>query len=254
MSTEKDTFFTSRDKTLAKLLFLVFLCCNIFLNWSNFSWFLSFKTAPIVIGESFSIFTDNIVSNLRIIKIVDTNNGEEKEKIEKDKEIEEVEEKVVTIIEDKIDPALYCEENEINIPSLNITAPLVEAGGITEKEYRESLDRGVMHFPGTPFPGETGLSVLLGHSAPPGWPKIKHDWVFTDINDLQKGDKIEICYNNQKWTYDVTTGEDDKKIYEVGEAIPPLFSDEDKKEIVLVSCWPPGSRDNRIGVRGVIND
>ncbi len=251
MSKEEDKFFTSRDKTLAKLLFLVFLCCNIFLNWSNFSWFLSFKTAPVIIGESFSVFTKNITNNLKSISMKEDESKKTRENKNEEMKKEEPE---VVVIEEKIDPALYCEKNEINIPSLNITAPLVEAGGITEKEYRESLDRGVMHFPGTPFPGEKGLSVLLGHSAPPGWPKIKHDWVFTDINDLQKGDTIEICYNNQRWTYNVVTDEDDKKIYEVGESIPPLFPNEDKEEIVLVSCWPPGSRDNRIGVRGVIND
>lgn len=252
MKEEKDKFFTSRDKTLAKLLFLVFLCCNIFLNWSNFSWFLSFKTAPVIIGESFSVFTKNITNNLRSIKIIDTENINKKKDEENKKKDEK--EKPVVIIEEKIDPALYCEKNEINIPSINIIAPLVEAGGITEKEYRESLDRGVMHFPGTSFPGEKGLSILLGHSAPPGWPRIKHDWVFTDINNLKEGDEIKICYNNRKWIYTVINEEEGKKIYEVGEDVPAFFPEKNKKEIVLMSCWPPGSRDNRIGVRAIIND
>lgn len=254
MVKKDDRFFTSRDKTLAKLLFLVFLSCNVFLNWSNFSWFLSFKTAPIVIGSSFTNFTDNIISSLKSIKLPEINT-EKKTNGRQETEEEENETPVVVIEEEeKIDPALYCEENEINIPALNITAPLVEAGGITEKEYRESLDRGVVHFPGSSFPGEAGLSILLGHSAPPGWPKIKHDWVFTSINDLSEGDTVEICYNNKKWTYSVINEEDGKKIYEVGEEVPPLFSNEEKKEVVLMSCWPPGSRDNRIGVRAVIDN
>ncbi len=250
MAENKNTFFTNRDKTLGKLLLLVFLCCNVFLNWSNFSWFLSFKTAPVIIGETFSIFTNNITNNFKNIKIFEKREKTEKENKSKNEDNNDdiIEEEI------KINPAPYCEKNEINIPSLGVTAPLVEAGGITEKEYRESLDRGVMHFPGTSFPGEVGLSVVLGHSAPPNWPKIKHDWVFTEINNLQEGDEIEICYNNEKWIYTVMSEEDGKKIYEVGEGVPPLFPGKNRKEIVLMSCWPPGSRDSRIGVRGVITN
>ncbi len=221
----KEKFFTERDKTLLKLLLFIFFVSVLVLNWSDISWFLNLRTAPQLIGQ-------------RVSDLFST------EKEEKDRTSPEEK-------EEEIDPAIFCEENKITISAIDITAPVVETGGTTEEEYRQALDRGVIHFPGSAYPGEKGLSVLLGHSAPPGWPKINHDWVFTDINDLKEGNEIEVCYNNRLISYYVTDDEEGKRIYEVGEDVPPLYPGKEKKEIVLMSCWPPGSSESRIGVRGV---
>ncbi len=229
MEEKKQKFFTERDKTLFKLFLLVFFASVLVINWKDVSGFLNLRTAPYLIGQK--------ISNLL---------PERREASEEDF-IDEEDEK-----EEETAPVIYCEEDRITIPAIDITAPVVETGGTTEEEYRESLDRGVTHFPGSSYPGEKGLSVLLGHSAPPGWPKIKHDWVFTNINDLEEGDEIEVCYNNRLTTYYVTDDEEGKRIYEVGEDVPPLYPGEEKKEVVLMSCWPPGSRDSRIGVRGIV--
>ncbi len=221
---KKEKFFTERDKTLFKLFLLVFFASVLVLNWKDLSWFLNLRTAPQLLGQKISDLLPE----------------------RKDKDSGDVFEE-----EEEIDITVYCEENRITISAIDITAPVVETGGTTEKEYREALDRGVIHFPGSAYPGEKGLAVLLGHSAPPGWPKIKHDWVFTDINDLKQGDEIEICYNNKLTIYYITDDKEGKRIYEVGEDVPPLYPGGEKKEVVLMSCWPPGSRDSRIGVRGI---
>ncbi len=224
---KKEKFFTDRDKTLFKLFLMVFFASVLVINWKDVSGFLNLRTAPHLIGQKISDF----LPERREARDEDFIDEEEKE--------------------EEIDPAVYCEKNRITISAIDVTAPVVETGGTSEEEYREALDRGVTHFPGSPYPGEKGLSVLLGHSAPPGWPKIKHDWVFTEINELEVGDKIEVCYNNRLTTYYVTDDEEGKRIYEVGEDVPPLYPGGEKKELVLMSCWPPGSRDSRIGVRGV---
>ena len=234
MTEEKNNekFFTDRDKTLLKLFFVTFLLSVLVLNWNDLSWFMNIRTAPQLIRQNLS-------------EIFPAEREEDNDKTEEEDDNGNDEE--------EIDPAVYCEENRITISAIDITAPVVEAGGTTEKEYREALDRGVIHFPGTAYPGEEGMTVLLGHSAPPGWPKINHDWVFTDIDDLKKGDEIEVCYNNIITVYTVIDEEEGKKIYEVGEDVPPLYSlEEQKKEMVIMSCWPPGSSDGRIGVRAVV--
>ncbi len=217
----KEKFFTDKDKTLFKLFLLVFFVFVLIINWNDLSG-LSLRTAPHLLGQKIS----NLLPERR------QTNGE-------------------NFTKEEIDSAVYCEEDRITISAINVTAPVVETGGTSEEEYRKSLDRGVTHFPGSVYPGEKGLSVLLGHSAPPGWPKIKHDWVFTEINDLEEGDEIEVCYNNRLIIYYVIDDEQGKRIYEVGEDVPSLYPGEEKKEIVLMSCWPPGSSDSRIGVRGV---
>jgi len=220
--TERQKFFTARDKILFKILFLIFLGSVFLLNWANLSFLFNIRTAPHVIRER----AEDIFSRER-----------PQEEVEEAREIAE-------------DDLRECGENSISIAAIDIEAPIVEAGGISEEEYRAALDRGVVHFPGSPYPGQEGLSVLLGHSAPEGWPKINYDWVFTEINDLKEGDKIEVCFNNRLYEYTVVESEDGKRIYEVGEDVPSLY--ENEKEIVLMSCWPPGESESRIGIRGVI--
>ncbi len=222
---EKGKFFTERDKTLLKLFFFVFLVLVVALNWNNLSWVLNIRTAPRIIEQ----------------KLEDIFSGEEDEVVEEEDEKEE----------EEIDPAVYCEENKITISAIEISAPVVETGGTSEQEYRDSLDRGVVHFPGSVYPGEEGLTVLLGHSAPLGTRDPFYYQIFTEIDKLQEGDEIEVCYNNRLTTYTVIDEERGKKVYEVGEDVPPLYPEEDKKEIVLMTCWPPGDSEGRIGVRGI---
>ena len=221
---EKEGFFTSRDKALLKVFFLVYLFAVLMINWSDLSWFLNIKTGPQLIRQNIASFFER----------------EEK----KDDE-------VLWPIIDNEDDFIYCPEDKITISAINISVPLVEVGGTSEIEYREALDRGVIHFPGSAIPGEKGMTVLMGHSAPEGWPKINHDWVFSDLDDLREGDRIEVCYRNRLSVYTVINEEIGKKIYEVGEDVPPLYYGE-KEEAVIMTCWPPGSSANRIGVRAVI--
>lgn len=137
-------------------------------------------------------------------------------------------------------------ENVIEIPAIGISVPLVfPPDGASEEEIYNTLDKGVTHFPNSSLPGEEGVVILLGHSAPLGWPKIDHDWVFTEVQKLERGDKIKLYYNNQLFIYTVT----EQTFFEIGEDVP---SDINKKEIVLLSCWPPGKNIKRIGVRGVL--
>ncbi len=262
MSNDAQKFFTSRDKTLFKLLFLVFLFFVFVFNWSSLSWFVNIRTAPALIQQTFSDVSDRVIETISSLSIFEGKNDNDYSLVDNNNHIndndndnnnEEDEDKDVEV-EPTIDPALYCEENSITIETLDVSVPLVEAGGVTEQEYRDTLDRGVMHFPGSSFPGETGLSVLLGHSAPRGRPRVKHDWVFTHIDELKEGDTVEICYDNRKWTYTIVDEEVGQKVYEVGEDVPLLYPEENKKELVLMTCWPPGDNTSRIGVRGVIEE
>jgi len=139
-------------------------------------------------------------------------------------------------------PADYYEkENGVEIPKIGISAPLisVEPGGQVEK----SLDSGVVHFPDSVLPGEAGQTVILGHSAPAGWPEIKYDWVFSRLDELAEGDEIIVYFNHEKFSYFV-----DRKIFlERGEEIPQNLTNSENS-LVLISCWPPGKDIKRIAV------
>jgi LPXTG-site transpeptidase (sortase) family protein len=90
--------------------------------------------------------------------------------------------------------------------------------------------------------------VILGHSAPSGWPKIKHDWVFTDLDKLAPGDTIFIDLNNKQYTYAVKQ----KTIIKRGEEAPQDGLSADTNVLTLISCWPPGKDYQRIAVQAVL--
>ena len=138
------------------------------------------------------------------------------------------------------------EEDSVKIGALNITAPLIFPDGGSDVEVYNALKRGVVHFPNSSLPGEKGVMILLGHSSPPGRPKIDYDWVFTEAELLKAGDEIRVNFNGEVFTYVVT----ENVFLEIGQDVPSYDSNE--KEIILLSCWPPGKNIKRIGVRGVL--
>ncbi len=130
--------------------------------------------------------------------------------------------------------------DSIEIPKIQITAPLVFIDSAEKSVFSAALDRGVVHYPDSALPGEKGQIIFLGHSAPPGWPKIKHDWVFSDLNDLVAGDEINLYFNNQQYTYRVQ----EKVILDKGEELPQAAAD----SLILLTCWPPGADKRRMAV------
>ncbi len=137
------------------------------------------------------------------------------------------------------------EKDLIKIDAIDISAPLVFPEE-DDKEIEAALKKGVVHFPKSSLPGEEGVAIFLGHSSPPGWPKFDYDWIFSEVENLETGDKIEILFNGREFVYQVT----EKIILEIGQDVPSYSSHE--KEIILLSCWPPGKNIKRIGVRGIL--
>jgi LPXTG-site transpeptidase (sortase) family protein len=110
------------------------------------------------------------------------------------------------------------------------------------------LDTGVVLYPDSVVPGDNGQTIILGHSAPVGWPKIKYDWVFSRLNELAEGDEIIVYFNNRKYTYIVSR----KVFLERGEEISQEGLTNDENMLVLVSCWPPGKDLRRIAVEAKV--
>lgn len=153
---------------------------------------------------------------------------------------------IESIIKEKEEVVYYDKENGIEIEAIDIVAPLIIPDNESDDAIYNALKRGVSHFPGSSLPGEGGQVIILGHSAPPGWPNINYDWVFSKAETLEPGEEIKIYFNNKLYTYEIT----DSIILEVGEDVPKYDSGEE--EIILLSCWPPGKNIKRLGVRGVL--
>ena len=134
-------------------------------------------------------------------------------------------------------------ENSLEIPKIEVSAPLIFVED--PDKVHKTLDNGVVHYPDSVLPGEKGQTIILGHSAPPNWPDIKYDNVFTLLNELEKGDEIFIFFNHQKYNYSV-----ERKIFlEKGEEIPENILTNSNNMLILISCWPPGKDYRRIAVQ-----
>lgn len=134
--------------------------------------------------------------------------------------------------------------DSIEIPKLGIVAPLIRVESTNPDDFREPLTKGVAWYPSA-NPGQNGSAIILGHSAPPGWPKINYDWVFSKITNLEQGDKIYIYFNNKKYEYEAKRSLFLKR----GEEIPAWELTNEKPALLLVSCWPPGINNKRVIIR-----
>jgi LPXTG-site transpeptidase (sortase) family protein len=135
-------------------------------------------------------------------------------------------------------------ENSLEIQKLGLEVPLVFAKSVEIKDMKQDLNNGVVVYPGSSLPGQEGKLIVLGHSAPPGWPKIRYDWVFSKLAELEAGDNILINFNHYQYSFKINN----KIFLEKGQAIPENDSDGSKEFLYLVTCWPPGKDFKRLVV------
>jgi LPXTG-site transpeptidase (sortase) family protein len=134
-------------------------------------------------------------------------------------------------------------ENTLEIPKIGISVPLIVSPEASQKDLEILLDEGAVYYPGSALPGQAGETVILGHSAPPQWPQIKHDWIFSRLDELTRGDEIDVYFNGQKFTFRVSG----KFFLDRGEELPQTLT-KVKNVLLLISCWPPGKDIKRIAV------
>ena len=204
-----------KDKRIWKYFIPLFLIVFVIFNWNEVSWIFNYRTVSGFFSELFSPDGQEIEAPLS------TNN--------------------FNSVQTK---QYYDKEDSVEIPKINITAPLVFVESSDQKDIEEALELGVVHFPDSVFPGQAGQTIILGHSAPLGWPKIKYDWVFTDLNELIRGDDIYVFFNNKKYEYVATR----KVFLEKGEEISQEGLTNNENVLILISCWPPGKDNKRIAV------
>jgi LPXTG-site transpeptidase (sortase) family protein len=133
------------------------------------------------------------------------------------------------------------EKNKISIPSLNLEAPLIYLETEDKDIIHESLDEGVVHYPSSSLPGERGNVVILGHSAPSGWPDINYDRVFSHIDQLKEGELIYVYFDNYIYPYNVFA----KHIFSLDENEAYLSLPTEEFMLILSTCYPPGKNEKR---------
>lgn len=129
----------------------------------------------------------------------------------------------------------------LSIPNINIKLSIYHGTG------DEVLQTGVGHLNGTKLPigGESTHSVLAAHR---GLPSAR---LFTDIDQLEKGDMFYIHVLDETLAYQVDQILDmvDKDDYETLEEA--LQIEEGKDQVTLFTCTPYGVNSHRLLVRGI---
>lgn len=139
------------------------------------------------------------------------------------------------------------EDFGITIEKLRISAPVIpDVDGSNEDIYYPALAKGVAQFKGSSNPDGAGNLFIFGHSS--YFAKAVGDYkeVFKELNLLKEGDEFVIHYKKTPYRYKVT------KSYETNDkdwSILAPSKDSNEKTITIMTCWPPGTIQNRWVIR-----
>ena len=136
---------------------------------------------------------------------------------------------------------------ELDIPSLKIKVPLIWAPDPDSVE--KDLLQGVVHYPGTPMPGQIGTSYISGHSSNYAWIKSPYNRIFESIDKLKMYDGFTIS---------ATDASGNKVVFHYAVRGTGIFTANDQKQfanigkstVALSTCWPIGTASKRYVVFG----
>lgn len=123
----------------------------------------------------------------------------------------------------------------LDIPKLNIENAVVAVGGT-------DLNKSLISYAGTAFPGEPGAPVIFGHSVLRQFynPSVKnprrYNSIFSTIMTLKAGDEIYVTADGVRYTY-VVNGKTEVK----PEDVYILTQKYDARQLKLVTCTPEGT-------------
>lgn len=129
----------------------------------------------------------------------------------------------------------------LSIEKLKVSAPVaLNVDGNKMEEYMKALEGGVAQMARTALPGEAGNTVIFGHSSyyvsKPG----NYKGVFSTLDKLSVGDKIELKAADSTKTYLVTKAEIVKPT-----DLSIVAQNKNQHLLTLLTCWPPKTTTNR---------
>ncbi|MEK7545191.1 MAG: sortase [Patescibacteria group bacterium] len=146
-------------------------------------------------------------------------------------------------------------DKRLIIPRINKNVPIVAVSSQNlikrdweglEKDMQKSLQHGIIHYPGTAFPGNPGNVVLTGHSSYFPWDQGRFKDVFALLHDVQLEDKIVLFSGGKKYLYTA------KSIYEVKPADLKVLQQTPDNRLTLITCTPLGTNLRRLVVEALL--
>jgi len=136
-------------------------------------------------------------------------------------------------------------ESKIIIPKINVDVPVVyDETSYDETKIQKALQRGVVHYGTSAFPGQVGNNVIVGHSSNDLFDSGGYKFAFVLIDRLNNGDIFMLNYEGKRYVY---------KVYNKAVINPSDFSliniQTDKPVVTLITCTPPGTALKRLLVQ-----
>jgi LPXTG-site transpeptidase (sortase) family protein len=128
-----------------------------------------------------------------------------------------------------------------NIPLVNVEHHDASSSNEWHKIFMKELENGIIKYPGSADPGQSGNSFIFGHSSNFPWAKGNYNDVFALLNELDTGDEIIVFFKQKKFVYVVK----EKIIVKPGH-VSSLAGDDAMKRMTLMTCWPLGTTLNRL--------
>lgn len=128
------------------------------------------------------------------------------------------------------------------IPKINLnTAVIADIDPTNPLVYEDALKKGVAHSVTSYYPNENGTVYLFSHSTNYEWFVKDLNAVFYLVRNLEAGDLVTLFYQGNRYDYRVK----EKKIVKPND-VSYLVPQQGKRELILQTCWPPGSNSERL--------
>ncbi len=129
------------------------------------------------------------------------------------------------------------------IPKIGANAKITANVDPTEKSiYLPILKYSVAHAKGSALPDQNGSVYLFAHSTDNFWDVGLYNAVFYLLKELGKGDSVVLYYKQQRYNYTVTGS----KIVDPSEVGYLVNAQKADKQLILQTCWPPGTTWKRL--------
>lgn len=132
---------------------------------------------------------------------------------------------------------------KLDIPANNISVPLVWTQNVSD--FDKDLKNGVVHYPGTVLPGQTGTSYISGHSSGYAWDRSPYKQIFAILGQVKDGT-----------SFTITVTQKDGKVVRYNYVVERRgeFAANDQAQFVntadsvvaLSTCWPVGTTARRL--------
>ncbi len=135
---------------------------------------------------------------------------------------------------------------QIEIPSIGVKAQIANPTSLNVATLDAALQKGAARYPTSAKLGEEGNVVLFGHSS--YLPVVANQAfkAFNGIQELKKGDRIEVSSEGQVYVYAVDA------VYEADASEDAIALTAEGKKLTLVTCDSFASKEDRFVVTATL--